>query len=89
MSQLTVAMAVEAVNDVLQSKRRGRTRAVASTPLAGLGLDSLEVAELFAALEDRCGLELDPESGRSLVTVADLTQLSALGPRASVTGEAP
>jgi acyl carrier protein len=68
-------MAVEAANDVLTGKRHGVTQATAATPLAELGFDSLEVAELFAAIEDRCGLELDPESVRSLITVGDLAQL--------------
>jgi acyl carrier protein len=73
----TVAMAVEAVNDVLAGRREGIDQVNASTPLDELGLDSLEVAELFAALEDRCGLELDPGSVRALLTVGDLTQLRA------------
>jgi acyl carrier protein len=65
------------VNDVLSGQRHGIRRVTASTLLDELGFDSLEVAELFAALEDRCGVELDPESARSLITVGDLTQLRA------------
>lgn len=75
MSQLTPAMAVEAVNEVLGSKRQRWTAIDESTRLDQLDLDSLEVAELFATLEDRSGLELDPDSARSLTTVGDLAQL--------------
>jgi acyl carrier protein len=71
----TVAMALEAVNDVLTGRRRGVPHATEATSLDALRFDSLEVAELFAALEDRCGLELDPASARSLLTVGDLAQL--------------
>lgn len=75
MPKLTADMAVEAVNEVLANKRNRVDDIDASVPLQDLGLDSLEVAELFAALEERCGLELDPDSARSLVTVGDLTRL--------------
>jgi acyl carrier protein len=75
MSQLTPTMAVEAVNEVLGSKRQRWAAVDESTPLEELDLDSLEVAELFATLEDRSGLELDPDSARSLTTVGDLAQL--------------
>lgn len=73
----TGAIAVQAVDDVLANRGRGTRHVSTSTRLDELELDSLEVAELFAALEDRCGLELDPESAGSLVTVGDLTQLRA------------
>lgn len=71
----TAAMAVEAVNDVLASQRHGVKQISAATRLEELGFDSLEIAELFAALEDRCGLELDPQSAPSLITVGDLARL--------------
>jgi acyl carrier protein len=73
----TMAMAVEAVNDVLAGRRRTIAHATETTPLDAFGFDSLEVAELFAALEDRCGFELDPDSAQSLLTVADLARLRA------------
>jgi acyl carrier protein len=78
MSQLTPTMAVDAVNEVLGSKRQRWTPVDESTRLDQLDLDSLEVAELFATLEDRSGLELDPDSARSLTTVADLAQLQTV-----------
>jgi acyl carrier protein len=46
------------------------------TPLAELGIDSLGMAELFAALEDRAGRELDPGSLPAGAVVADLVMLS-------------
>jgi len=85
---LTVAMAVAAANDVLAGQRSGIREATASTPLDELGFDSLEVAELFAALEERCGIELDPDSARSLITVGDLAQLCGLDRGAGVSGNA-
>jgi acyl carrier protein len=84
----TVAMAVGAANDVLVGQRDGIRRATASTRLDELGFDSLEVAELFAALEDRCGIELDPESAQPLMTVGDLAQLRGFGRVAGISGDA-
>jgi len=75
MPELTVQMAVEAVNEVLANKRKRVAHVDEDVPLESLHLDSLEVAELFAALEERCGLELDPDSARSLQTVGDLARL--------------
>ena len=75
MSELTEEMAVEAVNEVLATKRQLVDSVAPDTKLRDLDLDSLEVAELFATLEDRSGLELDPDSARSLESVGDLARL--------------
>jgi acyl carrier protein len=75
MPELTVEMAVEAVNEVLANKRQRFEEVAPQTQLADLDLDSIEVAELFATLEDRSGLELDPDSASSLESVADLASL--------------
>lgn len=75
---LTTEIVVDAVNEVLANKRSQFEPARADTPLEDLGLDSLEVAELFAALEERSGLELDPDSAPAVATVGDLTQLRAV-----------
>lgn len=77
-TQLSADMAVEAVNDVLGNKRARWEPVDAETPLRSLKLDSLEVAELFATLEDRSGLDLDPESARDLTVVGDLANLRTL-----------
>jgi acyl carrier protein len=78
MPGLTADIAVEAVNEVLANKRNRIGHVDESVPLEALELDSLDVAELFAALEERSGLELDPDSARSLVTVGDLANLRAV-----------
>jgi acyl carrier protein len=75
MSEVTEELVVRAVNDVLGSKRQRFDPVRGDTPLSELNLDSLEVAELFATIEDLSGLELDPDSAHSLETVADLTTL--------------
>ena len=77
MPELTDEMAVAAVNEVLGTKRHQFERVTADTRLSDLDLDSLEVAELFATLEDRSGIELDPDSARSLDSVGDLARLAA------------
>ncbi len=79
MPALTEEMAVEAVKEVLANTRRRDTQVDASVELEGLGLDSLEVAELFAVLEELSGLQLDPDSAQSLVTVGDLARLKVAG----------
>lgn len=78
MQDLTEEMAVEAVNEVLGTKRQRWEPVDGSTSLEKLDLDSLEVAELFATLEDRSGLELDPDSARELETVGDLARIRSL-----------
>jgi acyl carrier protein len=78
MSELTEELVIRAVNDVLATKRQRFAAVRSDTPLSELNLDSLEVAELFATIEDMSGLELDPDSARSIETVADLTNLQPL-----------
>ncbi len=82
MSGPTVEIAIEAVNDVLSNKRNGPPAVDASTSLDQLGLDSLEVAEVFTALEDLCGCELDTESPQPIKTVGDLATLGPLADNA-------
>ena len=43
-----------------------------------LGLDSLDVAEIFLYLEEQAGCRLDPESAGVLERVGDLVNLKAL-----------
>lgn len=78
MPELTEELVVEAVNEVLGVKRVQFDCIEAATPLADLNLDSLDVAELFATIEDRSGLELDPDSARSLETVGDLAHMQSV-----------
>lgn len=78
-TRLSERLVVDAVNEVLGVKRRQFEPIEAGTPLIELNLDSLDVAELFMAIEDHSGLELDPDSARSLETVGDLARLRPMG----------
>jgi acyl carrier protein len=78
MGELTDSLVVRAVTEVLANKRERFDPVRGDTLLQALNLDSLEIAELFATIEDMSGLELDPDSVRSIETVADLTRLQPL-----------
>lgn len=71
---ITLDTAMRVVNDVLGPRGRG-------DPIDGearfveLGLDSLDVAELFLQLEEAAGRQLDPASAGELEKVGDLTRL--------------
>jgi acyl carrier protein len=75
MSELSESLVIRAVTEVLANKRERIELVCGATPLRDLSLDSLEVAELFATIEDMSGLELDPDSAQEIETVADLTRL--------------
>ena len=79
MAELTEELAVECVNAVLGAKRRGWQPVDADARLDDLELDSLDVAEIFAALEDAADLDLNPESSADLTRVADLARLRPFG----------
>ena len=79
MSRVTEAMVVDAVNEVLGAKRGQFEPIEAATPLVELNLDSLDVAELFMAIEDYAGVELDPDTAPGLQTVGDLVRLRPNG----------
>lgn len=70
--------AIEAVAEILEDRGIDWGAVTAETNLRDVGLDSLELAELFMILEERAGTRLDPESGADVVVVADLTGLEAL-----------
>jgi acyl carrier protein len=77
--KVTEELVVQAVNEMLASKRRRFEPVRGDTLLSELNFDSLEVAELFATIEDMSGLELDPDSAIAMKTVADLTSLRPVG----------
>ncbi len=81
MAELTQAAIVDAVNEVLRTKRTGFEPVDARTLLADLRLDSLDVAEVFMALEDHAGTALDPDSATALRTVGDLAAIRPLRER--------
>jgi acyl carrier protein len=63
------------VGEVLTSRGRGTQPVDPSTRFDDLGLDSLDLAELFILLEERVGRELDPASANGIETVGELVQL--------------
>lgn len=81
MPNLTEELVVDCVREVLAGKRRKSVAVDGQTSLEDLNFDSLDVAELFATLEECAGEELDPDSARDMRTVGDLSQLR---PAASV-----
>jgi acyl carrier protein len=80
MSELSESLVIRAVTEVLANKRERVELVRGETQLRDLSLDSLEVAELFATIEDMSGLELDPDSAEEIETVADLTRLQPVAP---------
>lgn len=77
-SAISTDDAVAAVVEILAEKNRATEHITSSSSLSDLGLDSLDTAELFMALEDISGTRLDPDSAANLHTVADLTRLKVL-----------
>lgn len=78
MGEVSVEQAVEAVSEVLGDRRRGGGPVDGGARLDDLGLDSLDVAELFIALEKMAGHQLDPASAGAIERVADLAKLRSL-----------
>ena len=77
---LTVADAVSVVNDVLRSTRSDAETATGKTKLDDLALESLNLAQIFMALEQIAGCELDAESAAGLATVEDLASIRPIEP---------
>ena len=75
---LTTEAAVEAVNQVMSERRADWEPVGEDTRFEDVGLDSLDLAELFIVLEEKAGTELDPASAEGLETVGDLVKLRAL-----------
>ena len=70
--------AVEAVSEILASRGIDWGAVTLQTDLRDIGLDSVELAELFMILEERAGTRLDSASAVDVAVVADLTTLTAL-----------
>ena len=75
---ITARQAVQAVSELLQDRGRDWYTIVDDTPLNALGLDSLDMAELFMAFEDMAGQRLDPDSADGARLVGDLARLRPL-----------
>jgi len=67
------------IGEVLGQRRKSGPQVIlADTRLETLALDSLDVAEVFLAIEDRVGYRLDPDSVGDPECVGDLTRLRPL-----------
>jgi acyl carrier protein len=75
---ITGRQAVQVVSDLLQERGRDWYHIVEGTPLNALGLDSLDMAELFMAFEDVAGQRLDPDSADGARLVGDLARVRPL-----------
>lgn len=77
-SRITAEDAVRAVSELLEERGRDFGDICADTPVRELGLDSLDVAELFMALEEIAGARIDVDSRQAVVLVGDLAALELL-----------
>lgn len=77
-ASITIEQAVQAVKEALAERGSSVYDVVEGTSLKDLGLDSMELAELFMALEDLTGARLDPDSAEDVELVRDLTHLRPL-----------
>jgi acyl carrier protein len=75
---ITLETAVGAINQVLGERRPNWTPVDADARLVELGLDSLDISELFIVLEEAMGRQLDPMSAGGLERVGDLVKLRPL-----------
>jgi acyl carrier protein len=75
---ITIEQAVDAVNQILGGRRTGEKTIDGDTRFLDLGLDSLDVSELFLTLEEAADEQLDPGSAGELQRVSDLTKLRPL-----------
>ncbi|MGB7686726.1 MAG: acyl carrier protein [Solirubrobacterales bacterium] len=77
-TEIQLDTVVKAINEVLGMKRSNWEPVRPDTRFDQLELDSLDIVEVFATLEDWLGTELDPDSVGEVETVADLAALRAL-----------
>ncbi len=75
---ITIEQAVDAVNQILGGRRTGDDAVTGDTRFLDLGLDSLDVSELFLTLEEAADQRLDPGSAGELVKISDLTKLKPI-----------
>ncbi|SIR77702.1 phosphopantetheine-binding protein [Williamsia sterculiae] len=69
---------VDVVVELLVEKNRDTDGVTVDSAFADIGLDSVDYAELFMALEDSAGARLDPDSASRLIRVGDLMSLRPL-----------
>lgn len=75
---LTVEQVVEVARTAISRIRSQDVEITPETRFRDLGLDSLEIAEIFLELEDVAGVELDQQSAEGLELVSDLVRLRPL-----------
>jgi acyl carrier protein len=75
---ITIEQAVDAVNQILGTRRTGGELVEGDRRFLDLGLDSLDVSELFLTLEEAADQRLDPGSAGELQKVSDLMKLRPL-----------
>ncbi len=75
---LTVDQVVEVTQTAISRIRSQDVEITPETRFRDLGLDSLEVAEIFLELEDVAGVELDQQSAEGVEVVSDLVRLRPL-----------
>jgi acyl carrier protein len=76
---VTEAQAIQLISELLEDRGADPGELDGASSLAGLGLDSVEIAELFMMLEETLGVRFDPASAEDMSTVADFTRLRPFG----------
>ncbi len=70
---VSIDAVIEAVASVLAPQGRLRSELRAETPLAEIGLESVDYIEIFIALEDLLGWEIDTSHEYDFAVIGDLT----------------
>lgn len=76
--RITPADAVAAIERTLLSMRGESPRVTAATEVDQLGLDSLEIVEIFIVLEERTGCVVSTEALANVRVVGDVARLECL-----------
>lgn len=74
-SGLSAGEVVSAVNEVLAATRPDFSPVTAATPLAAIGLASIDFVEVFVTIEDATGYVFDLRALPPLETVGDLVKI--------------
>lgn len=79
-----VTVAVDAVSEILDRRIGASERVLtAETPLAELDLESVDYVEIFLAMEDRLGWQIDTAEAYEFGIVGDLAGVQLVRPLAS------
>jgi acyl carrier protein len=72
---VSIDQAIAAVEELLAQRRGSFPVPTADTSFQALGLDSLDMAELFVIVERTVGRRLDSETAGEVLVVSDLARL--------------